>query len=626
MNDQYLVSLMIDIKKAWKIIISKILLFLPIIFILLSVFFMTYIDKSAFDSPIFILKKLNIYYYLGLMSLLIAIPIHLIIKPIKLHIIVFLILIFVLYMELPRFMYQNGFQTEYFHQAQVFHVINYGTVTDKFYPYPKSDVTHAIFSAVFIKITSLEAIFTVSYIIPILLRLILATILVAIALSVKGPLSRITIIAIPMYVIICDTELAFTNHYIYALPIYAVIVFNMVINSNKKNQDLSNLLAITSLVFTHIYFGTILIISLIFFVIFTTILRPNIEITKSRQIIIVIVSLISLLWYGYVSEWSIKVFYRELTNTINRAFDKIIALKIDPTGYISSAYNRFGTIPIKKEYIILLWIKWITIVLFSVIIISYIVYVMIFMIKKENLKGFLIKFLRFPLSWLWILSGAFIFIYNFTTTAHPQRILESFIIPAVGMMAYLSNFIEKHNNIDILPLRSKITKYNKNINTLKIFSIITIILIIFSIIAIPFKILWYWGTSLTYIGFTEKGSHSVIYTVRFLKTGFNTIYFIGPTPYWYYSEIYSDMRFKTISLNAPLANVSLWRYNLAKFYKSINDNSIILIDFTSGLLPMSAKYNVSVYINKISSLLIRSLTQNSNIIYMNSYYIYIGYY
>ena len=566
------------------------------------------LDKSSTDSAFYVLNRLPFVYWAGVVALALALLLCFSQRSCSWSHIVVLVMASVMYVELPRLMYKNGFQNEYFHQAQIFHVLNYGGVTDPKYPYPVGDVAHAIFSAIFIEVAGLQADFTVSHVLPILLRLALAISMLGMAThfnSLKHGL-HFLIIA-PLYVLISDTEPSFANHYIFVLPLYVWLTY-LIIKLEDERRPRSHifmLLIASAIVFSHIYFATLIAVSLFVHLFFNKLIRRIGSLNTSYTLTPIV---IFLLWHGYMSEWSIQAFYKEINHALLPAIDRFLAFEVNPLTYLFKAEERYGSILIKSDYRSILMLKSLIVLTINIIMLSIIICALFYVIHEEGFKKTVLNLLARRITYLWGFSALFLTIYGLTGTAHPQRVLEAFIIPNCGLAMLLLRSLEKDLKI------FKRCEAEKRVAPIAIIVLALTLVIVFFI---PFKIIAHWGTSLTYIGFSQKSIHEAEFVVTYGNPSMH-IHYVGPNPHWFLTEIIGKWPSScTFDLNGREGD-TYFTETLINIERSLNMRGQHCICYSlSSLFAMRAKYAMESLLDSFTKDH-EELINKTNVIYMNS--------
>ncbi|NAZ13371.1 MAG: hypothetical protein GU359_04370 [Desulfurococcales archaeon] len=575
------------------------------------------IDISNINSALYILIRLPTTYWLGITTLVLGLFLNPSLKSVQITILS--AMLSVAYIELPRLMYENVFQIEYFHQAQVFHALNYGLVTDPKYPFPVSDVAHAILSAIFINVTDLEAVYVVSHLLPIILRLILAISMLCIVAGFRTSKYYLYLLTIaPLYVVISDTEPSFTNHYIFVLPLYGVLIYLLTRLDDEERFELYILLIIvvSAITISHIYFATLIIISLFTYLLFNNIVK---KVASLKMTYILASITIFLIWHGYASDWSIQKFYAELNYALLPAIDRFLSFEINPLIYVYKAQERYGSIPIKIDYSNILFLKNIMVLSINLIILFITFFSLLYLFYRQKFRKVIQELLIKRTIYIWSLSAIFLAIYGATGTAHPQRVLESFIIPNYGVLLLLLRISERRpNTFKIESIKTE--KVFKNKTFLSLIKIMILIAILASVLFIPFKIITYWGTSLTYIGFSQKYIHEAMFIATYGDPR-TPIHYVGSTPYWFLTEIISKWPgLRVYDLNGPEGEM-YFTETLINIRHSLNiSESHYIYNSLSSLYAMRAKYfiepllsdfieNYEELINKINVIYTNSLTE-----------------
>lgn len=577
------------------------------------------LDKSNIDSAFYVLNRLPSTYWMGVGALVSALLLCFTWKNCSPGYIVALIIASIMYMDLPRFMYENCFQMEYFHQAQVFHVLNYGRATDPEYPYPVADVAHAIFSAIFIDVTSLQAGYAVSHILPIILRLVLAISMLNIATYFKtSKYSIYLLIMTPLYVFISDTEPSFTNHYTFVLPLFAFFIYLMIKFESEGQSRLHILLLLiaSALVFSHIYFATLIAISLFAHFSFNEAIKR----AKGLRIPYTLTPIvIFLLWHGYMCKWSIGVFYSEinyaLLPAIDRfsllpAIDRFLTFEINPLTYVSKAQERYGLIPIKSDYLNVLLLKNFIVLAINIIMLGIIVYVLFCLFRKQGFRKTMLSLLIRRITYLWGFSALFLAIYGLTGTAHPQRVLEAFVIPNCGLTLLLLKSLEG----DLKIFKESEFKAKKSVT---LTTVMVLAITLMSISFIPLKVVAHWGTSLTYMGFSQKSIHEAEFLSKYGNNELS-IHYIGSDPYWFLTEIVNKWtHVQTFSLNGQEGE-QYFTETIRNIKYSLNIRSPHYIySSPSSLFAMRAKYAIEPHLYNFTKEYVDLMNQ-ANTVYMNS--------
>ncbi|PUA31613.1 MAG: hypothetical protein B7O98_08935 [Zestosphaera tikiterensis] len=286
------------------------LLFIAAFLLIVSPLYSGYIDKVLIADASYVFRNLPYTFYLGfaIVNVLLVVFIYIAIKHGHVYpfLFTFAIMLYMLYLEYPRLLYPNAFQIEYFHQAQIYHALNYGMVTDPGYSFPRSDVAHAIWTASLIMLTDMPKDFSVSYVAPILVRLALIVIACSMVLKYSENISNhfacVLILALPLYILISDTEPLFINHYSYALPLYLLLLYVV----SRRDLNLEHRLVshfillvfiVASITITHIYFAATTILAFLA-ILFFRILRGN----KAPVFQLYILSaIIYSIWHGMAS-------------------------------------------------------------------------------------------------------------------------------------------------------------------------------------------------------------------------------------------------------------------------------------------------------------------------------------
>jgi hypothetical protein len=442
------------------------------------------------------------------------------------------ILLFSAYLEMPRLLYTNTFQTEYFHQAQVYHVANYGVVTDPGYSFPKSDVSHAITAASLALVSGVNLDFIVGNLSPLCLKFIMVLLAALLVTSFGKNLQtncKIFLMTIPLFVIVCDTELLATNHYAYALPLYMMLIFLLlkkgVVATSKSGWLIMLSITTSTLIITHIYFATVIIAP---FLVVSLINQYKGKLVASKPVTLYLsLGATFGLWHGIACDWSLQSFVSEYS-LFSRAFTSLISGEIIPFAAIDSVQDRYGSIPVIDDYFSFFMLKWSSFVI-MIALVSIIVIVLLLYNRKNFAKIKNHEILYFSL----ISIICFLFFVG-TYTAHIQRISEHLVITFAGLVTLLLFLIGHELN------HSRIQKI-----------LLVSAIMIFALT--PFKLVTYWGTSLTYMGLSEKSIDSTNWLASNTENPISQpICFVGSTPYWLLTDIVSTKQSPyVISLNGP---------------------------------------------------------------------------
>jgi len=574
--------------------------------LVVSTAFLPLLDKSSFNSAFSVVENLPPAYWLGVAMISSALILCLFIKDSLTGYTVLCVVLSVAYIELPRLMYVNAFQMECFHQAQIYHVLNTGSVTDPDYPFPVADVAHAIFSAVFIDILGLKPDFLVSHVLPFIFRLVLSLAgLCLVTRNVAGWPRLPLLISIPLYIAICDTEPSFSNHYIFVLPLYTFLTFLTLSIDERKNGETFVLFVVifSAIVFSHIYFATLIAISIFIYAVSSTILKrfnhfPSYVLTPI---------VIFLLWHGYLCEWSIEGFFAEINSVLLPAMERFASFEINLWRVVEKTGERFGSISVKADYQSMVWLKWLIIFYLNLIMLLLVAFALIQSSRQLGFKRVLRNLLSRNITYLWLLSTFFLVIFAFTTAVHPQRVLEAFIIPNCGFTLMILKNIKYANNASQNVMLSA---------PRKIFITALSLLLLLSVASMPLKVVSHWSTALTYIGFTKKS----ITQIEFLAEYGNqvSIHYIGFEPYYFLKEILSTWPAAgTYSLNGPEGdeyfNVSISNINQSLAMK----NPHYIYFSISNQMSLNAKYAMEQYFSKFIDEF-DSLKNKANVVYMNS--------
>ena len=572
---------------------------------IISTFQLKPIDKTLFDKASYILDKLPLSFYANFSLVIVAIAVSLIIgyldnfSKITLYFYLFFALMYLLLLEFPRFLYPNAFQGEYFHQAQIYHVLNIGTVTDPGYISPKADVAHAIFGATFILVSRLPKNFTISHVLPIIVKLALLVIVCTTSISLfrtsREFIEKVYILltlTLPLYVIVSDTEPLFINHYSYAMPLYALLLYEVlrrdVMQEPRMVRHVIILIIIAlGLLITHLYYATLLMLTL-FLLIGTSLLR-NGRSTKAVALSYLSLMLAYFLWHAIASQWTMEKVKAEL-NILSTAVKRLVDLRLGLAKLITSVEQRFGSIPVKEDYLLYLKLK-----LYNIVILQVSVVILIMLITLVYSRNLVKELFQRDTTIFALLSAIFFFIYAGTYTAHPQRVLEHFVLSLSALVALVVYLVRKAN---------------------KIIKVVTLTIILIIVSSLSLKLVHYWGTSLTYIGFPFKTVYMLYFLGKFTKQKLPMpIYYVGPNPYWFLTEIVSHKEhLRLISLNGP-SNSVMFTAIIRNLNTSLNITGAhyIIIDL-SPILSMRAKYKFEPYIDGFIRDLL-SLASKANIVF-----------
>ena len=583
----------------------------------LTVLMLPHIDKSSIDTALYVVNMVPFIYWISVCTLVFTLILGLARKNVALCIL--LLILSIAYVELPRLMYENGFQIEYFHQAQIFHVLNYGTVTDPKYPFPVADVAHAIFSSAFIYATGLEANYAISHLLPILLRIVLTISTLSIIACLRNSKYYLFFLIIAsLYVIISDTEPSFANHYIFVLPLYGMLIYLLVILDCEENAKMYvPLLLITStIIFSHIYFATLIIISLLTYLFFNKMIKNR---THLYERWILLLAIIFFIWHGYACTWSIEKFYAEINYALLPAIDRFLSFEMNPFIYFFKAKERYGSISIKIYYANMLLLKNIIVITTNLVVLLILIYNVFYLLRLRRFSEILKVLLAKRTVHLWSLSAILLVIYGLTGTAHPQRVLEAFIIPNFGTILIFQEYLER--KISIFQWKNKRAEIRFEENRSLLPSLTILVATLICILFIPLKIATHWSTSLTYIGFSQKYLHQASFMAKFGNHRMH-IHYVGPTPYWFLTEITSRWpRSFVYDLNGPEGE-TYFTETLTNIKCSLNATDGHYIYYSlSSLFAMRAKYfiepsldnftkNYEKLLSKASLIYIDSLTEN----------------
>jgi hypothetical protein len=137
------------------------------------------------------------------------------------------------------------------------------------------------------------------------------------------------------------------------------------------------------------------------------------------------------------------------------------------------------------------------------------------------------------------------------------------------------------------------------------------------ILLIPLKILAYWSTSLTYIGFSQKYLHQVLFMAKFGDHRMH-IHYVGPTPYWFLTEITSRWPGSFVyDLNGPEGEI-YFTGTLTNIECSLNATEEHYIYYSlSSLFAMRAKYFIEPLLDNFTKSY-EKLLSKAFLIYINS--------
>jgi hypothetical protein len=418
-------------------------------------------------------------------------------------------------------------------------------------------------------------------------------------------------------ILVADTEPTVMSHYIYALPLYMLLVYSM-LSKDLRNWVFIVPLISSALAVTHIYFSTLIFLTLLVATA-TFLLRKGESHIKVSTLAVPLTTFI--LWHGYASEWSIHVFYGELKYALTGALERLLAFQLNPFAPITTELYR-ATLPPTPEYRLIMYIKYITVLLAIGSITLLIIFIVLSRLSNGNLLRrslilLILKILREPYTVLLFISAIFLVVYGITWAAHTQRVLEGFIIPYTILPLWISTKVGRETTTTSRRFSTKTT------------SIIIIAILLLATIIVPLKVLNYWGTSLTYVGFSN-------YWVSQLEYLYNNadsvggLYFIGLTPYWMLTEVlpyeyseYAKYEFSVESINGVLWNTTSWRENIDDVLSK--KNNLVIIDLTTGGLPMRSKFICENELREIANIVLNyASSKEISVVYMNNQYTFIG--
>jgi len=314
-------------------------------------------------------------------------------------------------------------------------------------------------------------------------------------------------------------------------------------------------------------------------------------------------------------EWSIQAFYKEINHALLPAIDRFLAFEVNPLIYPFKAEERYGSILIKSDYRSILMLKSLIVLTINIMMLSIIICALFYVFREGGFKKTVLNLLARRITYLWGLSALFLTIYGLTGTAHPQRVLEAFIIPNCGLAMLLLRSLEKDLKI------FKRCEAEKEVAPIAIIVLALTLVIVFFI---PFKIIAHWGTSLTYIGFSQKSIHEAEFLSKHGSSELG-IHYVGPTPYWFLTEIVGKwVHAWSFSLNGQEGE-HYFTETIANIKQSLSMKSPHYIYLSlSSLFAMRAKYAMEPLLdNFVKDCL--DLTGEANMVYMNSLTEYIIY-
>jgi len=601
--------------KIRRIVMSALLLLEIVMLIVASTKIMP-LDKSQINTIFSVLNRIPLEYYASLM--LYVANITLSYKIEKKTLTLLLITLLPLYVEFPRLIYVNAFQMEYFHQAQIYHVLNTGMVTDSFYPFPRSDVAHSIMVTAWTMISGLHADLLVSHIAPIYARLslVLITIASVYAFLKDDRIRRLALITMPIVILVADTEPTVMSHYTYALPLYMLSAYRM-LSKDLRNWIFIVPLISSALAVTHIYFSTLVFLALLITAIVFLLCKGKSHMKVST---LAVPLAAFILWHGYASEWSIHMFYSELKYVLTGALDRLLAFQLNPFAPITTEPYR-AVLPPTPGYKLMLYVKYVT----TLLAISSVTLLTILTVlsrlnngrlSRRTLIQLVLEMLREPYTVLLLMSAVFLVVYGITWTAHTQRVLEGFIIPYAILPLWISTRVERKTpTARIFPAKAT--------------SIIIIAILVSATIIVPLKVLSYWSTSQTYIGFSNYWVSQLEYLYNNIDS-VGKLYFIGLTPYWMLTEVlpykysrYIGYKFSVESINDVLWNVTSWRINIDDVLSK--KNNLVIIDLTTASLPMRSKFICESELREIANIVLNyASSKGMSVVYMNNQYTFIG--
>jgi hypothetical protein len=218
---------------------------------------------------------------------------------------------------------------------------------------------------------------------------------------------------------------------------------------------------------------------------------------------------------------------------------------------------------------------------------------------------------------LWSLSAILLAIYGITGTAHPQRVLEAFIIPNFGTTLIFQEYLERKLNAFQWKNKRIEIRFEENRSLLPSLSLTILVATLICILFIPLKIATHWSTSLTYIGFSQKYLHQALFMAKFGDHRMH-IHYIGPIPYWFLTEIMSRWPGSFVyDLNGPEGE-TYFTETLTNIEYSLNATNEHCIYYSlSSLFAMRAKYFIEPLLDNFIKSYEKRLDRAS-LVYMNS--------
>jgi len=293
------------------------------------------------------------------------------------------------------------------------------------------------------------------------------------------------------------------------------------------------------------------------------------------------------MWHIMASEWSIRTFVKEF-HALSIASTRLKTFQLNPLKPLKHVEERFGVVPIKLDYQLYFILKYSDILIPQGLMIIMVISSILLTGRKS-----VSLLLRRDSTFFMLVAIATFIVYVGTFTAHPQRILEHLVLTLAVftiVVTRLMNYSER-------------TKWVKAIAKLIVFAIM---------LSAPLKLIHYWGTSLTYIGFPKKTIYTLSYFAQHTGNPIdNPIHFVGPTPYWFLTEIIAHKQhFYLISLNGPAgAGMFTETLNNINASLSIADPHYIVIDISLMLIARS-KYmfeqNIPIFIESLMNLSLRA--------------------
>jgi hypothetical protein len=367
------------------------------------------------------------------------------------------------------------------------------------------------------------------------------------------------------------------------------------------------LLFASTIVFSHIYFATLIAISLFAHFFFNKVAKRagNLNIPCTLTPIVIF-----LLWHGYMCEWSIQAFYKEINYALLPATGRFLSFEVNPLTYVSMAEGRYGSIPIKSDYLNVLLLKNFIVLVINIVMLCIVVYALFQFFREQGFRKTALSLSTRRITYLWGFSALFLAIYGLTGTAHPQRVLEAFVIPNCGLALLLLRSLER----DLKTFKEFEAKAKRSVTSI---TVIVLAITLISISFIPLKVVAHWGTCLTYMGFSQKNIHEAGYIATYGNPEM-CIHYVGPTPYWFLTEIIGKWPGSwMLDLNGHEGDI-YFTETLINTERSLNMRGPHYIDYSlSSLFAMRAKYAMEPLLYNFTKGY-EELIGRTNVVYMNS--------